>query len=101
MPAEHQGLERQYQRLDAQEQCVDERECIDGVQRHAPDCSGLRRDNLVVVARIRVGDAAAARRHAVETAFVERLEKRNQGTRLFYLLGIDQLLAAAELAGPT
>jgi hypothetical protein len=51
-----------------------------------------------MIAAICIGDAAAAGRHAVEPAFVERLEKDEDGARTGHLLRLDQLLATAELA---
>src|SRR3712207_5983262 len=51
-----------------------------------------------MIARIGVGDAAAARRDTVEPAFVEWLEKHKEGSRPRHLLWVDQLLSTAELA---
>src|SRR5579863_2311901 len=68
------------------------------MKRYPSDRSRLRRHDLVVVAGIGVGNAAAARRDAVKAALIERIQKRYQGARLLYLLRIEQLLAAAELA---
>src|SRR5215468_2114332 len=50
-----------------------------------------------MVAGIGVGDAAAARGKALESAFEERLEKNEEGARPCHLLCFEQLLAAAEL----
>jgi CheY-like chemotaxis protein len=60
MSVENEGLEGKQQRLDAQQQGMHERESVDDVKRHASQRTSLRRDNLVVVAGIGVGNAAAA-----------------------------------------
>src|SRR5579859_3711350 len=99
MSAEYQSLEWQDERLDSQQQGVHKREPVHGVQRQAAQRSGLGGDNLVVVARVGVGNAATAGRDVVEARLVQRFEKRNQRAGLRHLLGIEQLLAAAELAG--
>src|SRR4249920_628014 len=57
------------------------------------------RNNLVVVARIGIGDTAAAGRHAVEPAFVKRLKKNKKGAGPGYLLRINELLTATKLSG--
>ena len=53
----------------------------------------------IVIVGIGIGDAAAARRHAVNAAFVERLQKREKRARPGYLLRFNQLLTAPNLAG--
>src|SRR5215470_18674475 len=75
VPAEHQGLERQHQRLEAQDQGVDKPESIDGVEGEAAQEAGVLRRNDVMVVGIRIGDATAAGGHVVQSAFEERLEK--------------------------
>src|SRR5258708_3029267 len=69
------------------------------MKNESPKGTGAFRYNFVMVARIGIGDTAAARRHAVEAAFVKRLKKDEKGTRPRHLLHINQLLAAAKLAG--
>src|SRR5215813_3450214 len=98
VPAEHERLERKHQRLQPQNQRVYESECIDNVKDHAPGGAGIFCDNRVMVVRIGVGDAAAAGRNVVDSAFVERLEKCGQGAGPRHLLQVDQLLAATKLA---
>ena len=46
-----------------------------------------------------IDDAAAARDHPIEPAVIERLEEDEDGSRPRHLLCVDQLFAAAELAG--
>src|ERR1700735_4894476 len=58
MPAEHESLQRQHQRLQPQDQGVNEPERVDRMQNDAPQDAGvLGRDDVVVVG-IGVGDAA-------------------------------------------
>ena len=99
MPAEHKSLDRKHQRLDPQDHGVDEADSIDRVKSKAPRRADIPGGDQVVVAGIGVGDATAAGRHAFEPALVERLQEDQDGSRLGHLLRIDQLLAAAELAG--
>src|SRR5216683_4950047 len=74
-----------------------EREGVDGVQRKASDRAAC--GNLVMVVGIGVCNAAATGSDAVEASFVEGFEKGYERARSRYLLRIDQLLAASELAG--
>ena len=99
MTAEHERLEGKHQRLNPQEQCVHQAKCIDGMQDYLPDCAGTFGRNDVVVIGINVGNATAARRHIVGATFVKGLKKREQRARSRHLLRIDELFAAAELAG--
>ena len=97
VPAEHQGLERKQQRLQPQDQRMHKREGVNAVKHGRPQRASVFCDDGVVVVGIGVGNAAAARGHAIEPAFEERLEHEERaGPR--HLLQIDQLLAAAELA---
>ncbi len=52
----------------------------------------------VVIVGVGVGDAAAARRHVVEAALVERFHMDGDRARLRYLLGIDQPVRCPDLA---
>src|SRR4051812_20223488 len=72
---------------------------IHRVENDAPRSADVLRGDHIVVAGIGVGNAAAARQHAVEPTVVERLEKDQNGSRPRHLLGVNQLLATAELAG--
>src|SRR5215207_9833521 len=74
----------------------------DGIHRmenDAPRRADVLRGDHIVVTGVGVRDAAAARQHAVEPTLVERLEKDQNGSRPRHLLGVNQLLATAELAG--
>jgi hypothetical protein len=66
--AEHQRLERKYQRLQPKNQSVHEAERIDGVQREGSQRAGILGNDRIVIAGIGIGDAGAARRDAVEAA---------------------------------
>src|SRR5215471_7026607 len=68
------------------------------MKHYTPNRAGLGGHDRVVVVGIGVSDAAAARRHAVEPALIERLEKYEKGARPRNLLRVEQLLAAAKLA---
>ena len=50
MPAEHQRLDRQQQRLNAQQQGVHKADGIDGVQGNPPNGAGLLLGDLLVIA---------------------------------------------------
>src|SRR4051812_3661841 len=65
----------------------------------SPKGACVFRDNFVMVTRIGIGDAAAARRHAFESAFVKRLKKNKKRAWLGHLLRINELFAAAKLSG--
>src|SRR5712672_395524 len=97
--AEYQRLDRQQKGLDPQQQCMHQSDAVDDMQTDFPTCAGLLCDDLLVIAGVGVDDAAAAGRHAVETALVERLQKHEERARPGDALRLDQLLAAAELAG--
>ena len=87
------------ERLQPQDQGVHQPEGIHDVKSDAPHGAGVFRGDHVVVVGIGVGDAAAARRDAVQPACVERLEIHQERAGPRHLLRVDQLLAAAELAG--
>src|SRR4051812_47309361 len=97
--AKHEGLDRKHQRLDPEDHGMHEPDGIDRMENEAPRGAGVLRGDHIVVAGIGVGDAAAARQYAIKPTGVERLEKDENGSRPCYLLGVDQLLATAELAG--
>ena len=96
MSAEHEGLEGKHDRLEPQNQGVDQREGIHNVQGRTPHGAGVLRHDHVVVVGVGVGDAAAAGRYAVEPAFIERLKQRQKRAWLLHLLRFDQLLASPE-----
>src|SRR6516164_1886492 len=68
MSAEHEVLERQNQRLKPQNECVHKRKRIDDVMFDGMKPTGVFRHDGVVIVGIGVGDAAAAGRHAIESA---------------------------------
>jgi hypothetical protein len=85
--------------LESQNQGVYGRECIHSVKSDASQRARVFGGNQFLVVRIGVGDTTAAGCYAIEPAFVQRLEKDKKGARLRRLSRLDQLLAAAELAG--
>ena len=99
MTAEHQILERKDQRLEPQNKRMDQRKRIHDVKNQATKESGVFVGDDVVIARISVSDAAAAGRHVIDSAFKHRLKRHQERAWTGDLLHIDQLLAAAELAG--
>src|SRR6478672_7982428 len=94
--AEYEGLERQHQRLQPENQGVHQGEGVHNVKPNGPQGARVFCDNDVVIVGIGVGDAAAPRRHAVEAAFEERFEKNEERARPRYLLRLEQLLASPE-----
>src|SRR5918997_2560082 len=99
MPAEHQGLDRKHQGVDAQDQRVHQPDGVHGMKREALKSPDPRLGDLVVMAAVGIGDAAASRRDAVEAPFVKGLQEDEDRARADHLLRINELLAAAELAG--
>src|SRR5262245_24183894 len=100
MPAaENEGLERKHQRLQPQDQGVHETERIDNMKNHAFEGARVFCNDRVMIVRIGIGDTAAAGGYVVYSTFVERLEKGEKGAWPRDVLHIDQLLAAAKLAG--
>src|SRR5215510_15846818 len=97
--AKHERLERKHQRLQPQNQGMYECERINNMKHRAFEGAGVFCNDRVMVVGIGIGDAAAAGRNIVEPALIERLEKGEQGARTCHVLRIDQLLAAAKLAG--
>jgi hypothetical protein len=69
------------------------------MQSDGPAGAGLLRRDLLVIAGVGVDDAAAPRRHAIEAAFVERLQEGEYRTRLPCILEFNQFLASLDLAG--
>src|SRR3954468_12266381 len=65
----------------------------------APEKAGVLCDNDIMVAGIDIGDTAAAGRYVIQPSVVERFEVSQQSAGPGHLLRIDQLLAAAKLAG--
>ena len=75
MTAQHQCLDRQQERLDAQQKCMHEAGGIDDMQRDTFERAGLRIIDHIMVAGIGIDDAATARRNPLETILVERLQE--------------------------
>src|SRR5258706_15045323 len=96
---QYQRLDRQQQRLDPQQQRVHQSDAVDDMQGDLAAGAGLLRRDFLVVAGVGVDDAAAAGRHPLEAALVERLQKHEDRAGPGDVLRFDQLLAAAELAG--
>jgi hypothetical protein len=94
MSAEHERLKRKHQSLKSQDDRMHEREGIDRVQSGSPDRPSVARGDLVMVARIGIGDAAAAWSYPIEASFEERLERHDERARPSDLLRVEQLLAA-------
>ena len=82
----------------SQNEGVHKRLGIHSVKRCAFQSASLFRDDLVVIVGIGICDTAAARRHARQVAFVERLERHQKEARSPPLLRVIQLLTTAELA---
>src|SRR5262249_585508 len=99
VPAEHKRLERKHQCLKPQNQGMHKRESIHSVKKESSHRTRVLRRNRVVVVGIGVGNAAAARGHAIESAIKERLKIDQKSARTGHLLWIKQLPATAELSG--
>ena len=69
MAAEYERLDRKHESLDAQDQRVHQSDRVDRVKGESAHGADAGRRELVVMARVGIGDAAAARGDAVETAF--------------------------------
>ena len=72
---------------------------VDDMQSDLAAGAGLLRRDFLVVAGVRVDDAAAAGRHPLEAALVERLQVDEDRPGSGDVLRFDQLLAAAKLTG--
>ena len=81
VPGKHQGLDRQQQRLDAQDHGVNERHGVDHVQREPSARADVLRLQQLVIVAVGVGDAAAAGRNVLQSALVERLQEDQDGAR--------------------
>src|SRR3954464_234105 len=78
MPAEDESLEGEHKSLEAQNEGMHEGESVSCVENETFDGAGLFRGDQFVVAGIGVGDAAAARGHALQPTLVEGLEKHEE-----------------------
>ena len=97
MSAKHEGLNGQQQRLDLKKHGVHESNCIDQVEAGTPEEADILRGQEFVVAGVGVCNATTARCHALEPPFVKGFEKGQDCPRARHRLGLEQLLAAAEL----
>ena len=86
MPGEYERLERKYDRLEPQNQGVHQPERVYGVKSKASGGAGVLGDDQVVIVGIGIGDATAARRHPLQPAFIERLEKHQKRARPRHVL---------------
>ena len=68
MPAQDQGLDRQEQRLDAQDHGMHQADRVDGVEAEPVQGAEIRRLQCLVVAGIGVGDTTAALGQEVKLA---------------------------------
>ena len=98
MSAEHEVLERIHESLEPQNQGVHERERIDYMKSCTIQGASLFCRDFLVIVGVGVCDAAAARRHTIEPAFVEWLKFSENCARPRDLLRLEQSLAAEELA---
>jgi hypothetical protein len=80
--AEHQRLDRQKERLNAKDHGVDECDRVDDMKEHPLPGAEIRVSEAVVIARVGVCDAVAARRYPVESAREKRLQKDRDRSRL-------------------
>src|SRR5438093_12897254 len=94
--AEHEDLEGQHQRLEAQNQSVHKCERVNNMKSDPPSGAGIFCDDRVMVAGIGISDATAPGRYIVDPTLVERLEKRQECAGARHLLDIDQLLPATK-----
>src|SRR5207247_8113784 len=97
MAAQHQRRDRQQQRLDPQQQCVNEPDRIDRVQSKALRRAQLAGRDQLVIAGVGVDDATASSRHVLEPALVERLQEYENRAWSYRILRFDELLSAAKL----
>src|SRR5262245_14696527 len=68
------------------------------MKHYGPEGACVLCDDDIVIVGICIGDATAARRHAVKAAFEEWLEKDQERARSWHLLSLDQLFSTPELA---
>src|SRR4029078_3450707 len=76
--AEHQSLERKHQRLQPPDQRMHQRQSVHRVKRKGLQRTGVFGDDRIVIIGVRVGDAAAARRHVVKGAFEKRFQTQQK-----------------------
>ena len=76
MPGKHQGLERQNERLEPQDQGVDR------MKEQPPPGADVLVSEKIVIIGVGIGDALAARWDTSEPALIERLEIHSQRARL-------------------
>ena len=86
VPTEHERGEGKHQRLESQNQRMDEPEGVHDVKKHGFHGAGILGHNQVVVVGICVCDAATAGCDIVDPAFVERLKSNKKGALPCHLL---------------
>ena len=82
MPGKHQGLERQNERLEPQDQGVHQSNCVDRMKEQPPPGADVLVGEKIVIVSIGVGDAQATRGDTRKTSLIERLEIHSQRARL-------------------
>ena len=82
MPGKHQGLERQNERLEPQDQGVHQSNCVDRMKEQPPPGADVLVGEKIVIIGVGIGDALAARWDTSEPALIELLEIHSQRARL-------------------
>src|SRR5262249_25117526 len=99
MSAEYEVLERKHQRLEPQNQRMQNRKRIHDVKRQGMYHTGVFCDDRIVVGGIGVGDTAAAGSKVFESTLKQGFESDKERARTSHLLWVEELLSAAELTG--
>src|ERR1700733_2881048 len=99
MSSEHQRLQRQDDRLQTKDQCVNESNGIDDVQIDLLQPTDTFGRKFIVVIGINICDAAASRRHAVQSTLIERIEPCQNGAGRANLLHLGELGCSKNLSG--
>src|SRR3569623_994475 len=71
VPTHDECFDREHQRLDAQQHCVDKPHGVDSVKHKALEGGGVLRLDQVVIAGVGVDDATAPGCNALKTAFIK------------------------------
>ena len=98
MSAKYKRFERKDYCLEPENESVHKGESIHSVESDTLNGSGAFCVYGVVIAGVGIGDATAARRYPVETSLIKWLQKYKQSAGPRDLLGVNKLLAAAELS---
>ena len=81
MPGEHQGLQRQNQRLQANDQGVHQRDRVNDVKEQPPPGADILVGEKIVIVGVGIGDAQAPRWNTRKTTLIQRLEKDGERSR--------------------